>query len=218
MSKRKFSFDDVCNITNMPMAVSVIHKYSKKYKFEHDNPILSYENKDKHKIILSTFLLSGICKTFEYFDYTKSYILGLGYTRNDVQFAITGTEQLNETTHQAIIRELEEEVGITIDETKLTNKIIKETPLRRNSTYLLHASHAKPYNGYADMFVQNRDDKFRKVQVVIYGSLKEITKLIEMITRRRPSEEQHSIVSLHILEAKTIYRNLCDHKIFRGRN
>ena len=121
------------------------------------------------------------------------YFLGLEYKHGDIQIGVTGTKKQKENIKEALSRELCEETGLSIDESKLETEIfmktkkktwtstkesinIKDTQLGCGNNINYKSIDWSSYNWREDQIkLKNlgNDNKKQKVGVMITGSLEE---------------------------------------------
>ena len=203
------------------MSININFSYTKRYRFGNNKMIFDSEHDYTPNFKLSTFLLSGICEILE--ELIKidkdSYILGIEYTHHDTQIAITGTEQKYENSKNALVRELEEEVGITTHSSNFTHEIIKKNETKTIKSYLLHATYAMEYieHEYDNFDIIKQDVKSKKVQVIVWGTFEELDKLTKTIKKRRQSNETTSIIAINIVRTFDVYEAVINNECLRGK-
>jgi len=111
------------------------------------------------------------------------YILGVGYKeRNrfvDLQTGVTGKIAKNESTRDAVIREIGEELGL-----KVAKKFITFNGMYRNSKnniyfYTINANNCIPITEQESLIEPDRIiDTNNRIAVFIYGSLNELKNLV----------------------------------------
>lgn len=121
------------------------------------------------------------------------------------QFSVTGSlaknpEGLLESPDDATIREISEEIGITCDKSDLESYGIKYFNGKTIHNFGLRVSNSKPYekiDGCISSFTQ--DDKTKKIQIIMYGTLPEIHTLLECIVFREESIDKANIRGIRVL-------------------
>lgn len=116
---------------------------------------------------------------------TDTSILCVGYTGGDMQFTVTGTCHFGEDEETAVSREIMEEVGIDFDATKLLlhSYGFIENQETRSAVFSLCIDDCRPrpLSELPQVFRgRYRDDKRRKVSVIIYGKRENLRSLMEM--------------------------------------
>ena len=184
----------------------------KYYDFE-TKKISDFESCD---IKISSYLLAGGIETLKYIinKFNKSnhvYIMGIQYSKGDIQVAITGKKHINESPIDAISRELSEETGLMLHETKSHD--LYHFDFKNTNNYVIAASLLQSYKQTDDTEQETKDDPSRKVQIFIHGSFDDYLLLFNDINKRKLSFDTHSIVGLVLFSITDItnyyYKYLC---------
>lgn len=127
---------------------------------------------------------------------------------------------LHENIEFGAIREGAEELGLFFDKTSLENKTYARHPTKKIGqyqdvyTYTINISNCVPY--FPDEHLNKpelastketgwEDDRSKKVQVIVHGSLEKLSEIIEQITNRIPSNELESIKGIRLLHQQDVY-------------
>lgn len=143
----------------------------------------------------------------------KKCILGPQYSTKkdgknilvDWQPFVTGSPKKYESSRNAALRELAEELGVcVIDEQNNLNKITSVIVQRRRynvlvTTFAVEAIFLHPYDSTSSAFSicecekKNKnffsDDKSRKVQILVFGSCDDTLKIMKQISDKLPSND-----------------------------
>ena len=147
------------------------------------------------QIKLSKYVLDGLKNTFMNIKKlmpTAWIIAPVYYTKDeipipmDTQLAVTGSIADDETPESAALWESREEIGILCD---LSNLIKISTITTRDKktvhNYMINVSNAFPFISTTEMiYDRGKDDYSNKVQIVFYGSFRDVCKLVEKIVER----------------------------------
>jgi len=152
------------------------------------------------------------------------YILGITYKDSnktsesgyaDTQIGTTGSLHIGETHYDCMNRELAEEVGIVIKNTKNIKEISGKCN-GKNKTFIVDCDGCEPYckskdDEKANEFNSNtKDPENKKVQVIVYGSKQKLTTLLKQIKQRyfieSDSKDHYNITALTIFN---ISEELC---------
>lgn len=129
-----------------------------------------------------------------YFDIAKDEL-------HDTQIGITGSPYYREHTTTCAIREMNEEMGITCYKHNLN--ICSQTKknfifvININNTLTSSYRYNKPYEG-------DKKESKKKVQILVYGTLKQIIDKISRINYRIYSRDFNTIRGLRILSLKDV--------------
>lgn len=142
--------------------------------------------------LFSNFYISGTLDTLEQIQgksqESSPQILYIGYLEGDMQVGITGSCLKGESFRDAAIREIREELGISVSPKYLRECIKKK--LRGKDRYstifslcldsLDNLNSSDNFNNDSIMCPDLQDDKRYKVVVIIYGSPKKIQELMSI--------------------------------------
>ena len=123
-----------------------------------------------------------------------NYVIGPIYTDNEIQIGMSGSVQYTEKNLDGIIRELEEEIGITPINIKDVNFI--NTQQNKNQTMSLYSipiKNTKPVSNYKIYESFGYDNNQNKVNAVIYGNIKEVFSIFDKIERNNPEYGENII-------------------------
>jgi hypothetical protein len=125
------------------------------------------------------------------------YLICITYKKKDTQLSITGTIEHGEIPVNAAIREMEEEVGFTIDSSKLKNIVPYDYYNKQWYTYYINIRDVIPYSDKKIKKIYKKSDKKnRKVQICIYGNLENIKKALSQVYVRSREESDISGITL----------------------
>lgn len=204
-----------------PLRHMLIHD-SYVYLFDEDKMTITTNNKIIDKIgteILLSKRMIHEYSTKKYFGLSNAvqhiiklqheypiYLIGPVYINDkqnglaDSQLSITGCPYYNEHFVTAAKRELSEEIGLTCDTSSLINIVDSYT-----TTYIVNINNTYSASKKDDLCqdtknkLNKKDNKNKKIQVLIFGSLPEIETKIKQINYREDSADLHSIAGLRIL-------------------
>lgn len=131
----------------------------------------------------------------------------------DTQLSVTGKCQLEENEICATVREIQEELGITTNPLEIqlcsntivfdeNNKNNCKKKYRKESSFFVDISNSRPYDPKLDMFIRKKDNKQKKIQVVVFGKLNNILEMFEKVINRPDSHDIETIRFLRILSLK----------------
>ena len=124
----------------------------------------------------------------------------------DTQLAITGTCYKNEDYLPATLRELSEEIGIVLaNPNKLRQIKSFSGPKRTEVSYIANISGARCFNSNVDRIISGTDDKTKKVQVVVYGTISDLLGLYENIHERPESDDLLTIRYVRFINLKEFF-------------
>lgn len=203
---------------SMELDVNDIIKSKKSMKFKIDpNRIIKYKYKtivDLHNEFSSeeiiqqpsvsdTFIISN--KVFEgikqaiikaknkYESLDDIYIACPTYWKGnkivDTQICVTGKCHVDESSRDAVIREMSEELGFYTPSNKLEYVIDIKTDTDIYDTYIVDVQYIEPYNNTKHTFSVKEDDRTKKCQVIISGTKNDFIKIIENIRQRYANDE-----------------------------
>lgn len=162
----------------------------------------------------SSFGLAGLSDSYDNIKKLKNikdvYILCPVYwqknERKDTQLAVTGTNIIGENYDDCVIREIAEELGVTVSKyylnymnTKIDNG--NNEKKRTILNYNVNLSYTRPYDPY-DKFYIGKDDFSKKIQVVPFGDLSNLLNLIKKITLRPYSDDIKLIREIRLISLK----------------
>jgi len=152
----------------------------------------------------------------------------------DTQLAVTGSCFINENKTDCVAREVAEELGVispqydglfeihsVVDSlpvikstsnyaSNLVNPILKTTDSIKfidvtYYSYVLDVSNGRAYDSKRDIFASGRDDKSKKIQVVVIGKLDKLLNIINCISDRPHSTDSDSIKSIRLLSLREFF-------------
>jgi len=157
-------------------------------------------------VVMSTFRLPGLSDAYfgladDLMSVGPVYVSSRDGRFKDTQHSVTGSCIYHEDPVNAAVRELEEELGLHCDPKflRLVSKV--DDGVRTCWTYLLCAEHAVPYNPYihTTSTALSRDDKRRKVQIVVAGPESTVVELVDSIVARRAAKDTTHIGGIRIM-------------------
>lgn len=171
---------------------------------------------DVYKNIIDKFDQSD--QSNQDYQLSKYYVVCPVYTSKstknilDTQLSVTGKSKIKEPDHLAVIREVQEELGISVNPMKIEHCYFSRGSYYDNnqnrkkykkyiteSSYCVDISDSHPFNPKLDVVFKNDDDKLRKIQVVLYGKLENILNLYSKIFNRPDSNDIESIRFVRII-------------------
>ncbi len=164
-------------------------------------------------VLISKHILPGITEAYDHIkslpDSSDLYVMCPIYwddkfaSLHDTQLTVTGSIFTGETDKRdATVRELNEELGISClhrdlvecaKDVKIPGKYV-----RTATTYTLDASTTTPFVS-SGISSHGTDDKNTKVQVVVYGTLPQLQKLVVQITDRSHSKDLTGIRAIRLI-------------------
>jgi hypothetical protein len=176
-----------------------------------------YLVKPKSSIEISSFGLYGLKQAYEYIkihyeDFKNLYVLCPVYWHNsymkDTQLAVTGKCLNTETFGQGAQREVAEELGIFIPEPSL-NLISSKQCDNESIIYnyisninITNINNCRPFSPNIDRFNIGYDNKYKKIQIVVFGNFHDIKNILEKIKYRHYSNDGVKIKSIRIISLK----------------
>lgn len=132
------------------------------------------------------------------------YLLGPAYIEGDSQVCITGKVGRNESDYRdACIRELAEELGIT---PVSPNALIDVKVTGAHKTYRIHCKNIVAYTSASSVTTSGGDDKSRRCQTFVYGTMSEILLLLASIRKRKRARDTGRIVGITLFKLTDIIR------------
>ena len=163
-------------------------------------------------IEISSFGLYGLKKSYAYIkkyyeNFKDLYILCPVYWHDkymkDTQLAVTGKCLNGESFAHGTQREITEELGIFVPTDSLN---LISTQQHDNScivhNYIANVNTSLPFNPNTNRFGVGYDNKYKKIQVVVFGNLYDIKKILENIKYRHYSNDGVKIKSIRIISLK----------------
>lgn len=138
------------------------------------------------------------------------YIIGPLYRLGDFQIGMTGTVEEKETFHNAISRELGEEIGLVPKANNSLNvlkvsRYEKQTKKITFTVYDIYIKHCNPVTEYQDNAILSKNkDCNDKVGCFIYGNKKDILDFLNSKIYRYKSEDD--IIGLVAIQADHIFQ------------
>lgn len=194
--------DGICKCGCNLKKKTILSKYPI-YKKNLDNPNISR----MYSVKLSTYLLNGVYdKIMEMND--EEYILCVGYIEKkggDFQIGLTGSAKFNEDIDETAKRETCEEMGLVFEDFL---KISSDQGKKHTSyVFTVNANNCK--NFITSPFSRKKDDRRRKVTVLIHGDINTIFNIMRSIPVKSSNEEGIGYhVALKISEAKKMCRSI----------
>lgn len=175
--------------------------------------------------------LKNYCKTDDY--YVVCPVYWNFDQMMDSQLAVTGSCLVGEDKADSVMREVAEELGIVTscmdnlhhicfsNDCYKINKISNDTTDISKSflnisnqhvyidttyySYILDVSDGNAYSSKLNKFSNEKNDKFRKVQVVVVGKIKNLLNIIHNISERAPATDNYSIRSIRLISLKEFF-------------
>ena len=163
---------------------------------------------------ISLCYYTGLCECLESIeDNTNKYILCIGYTAKDFQIAITGTCKRGELVGDAAQRETFEEADVESQEFELfsKHKFKRNRQIINSYVYKLQAHNCIQSTKirYDLGKLSSNDDYTKKITIVLYGSLEEVTRIMQ--SSRLPPNNSEKIgfyTTIKISEAISICKQI----------
>lgn len=191
-------------------------KHSYLYKFDESNHKLKNSYTTIYKgndILLSGCLYPGYIETIKKIP-RDDFVLCPVYYYDDViadtQLAVTGSKLIDELSESSANREVCEEIGLHTDVSNFDNYIFVRSKYKTFESYTLDVLKCHPCNSsiHAEEFVPEtfeNNDRKKKVQIIIHGSMRSIHEKIMSITERLPSNDLNRICGFRILSQQDAY-------------
>lgn len=208
-------------------SVKVLEKHyyypSYRTKFHFNSYIYNFYNprlyliEPNNSIEISSFGLNGLKQAYTYIkkyyeNFKDLYVLCPVYWHGkymkDTQLAVTGKCLNRESFSQGAQREIAEELGIFIPEQSLNlisskqcdnSSIIYNYIANINTTNI---NNCRPFNPITDRFDIGHDNKYKKIQIVVFGNFYDIKNILEKIKYRHYSNDGIKIKSIRIISLK----------------
>lgn len=136
----------------------------------------------------SSYYLTGINSAITDIP-TEALILCTGYKIGDMQFGITGSCYFGESEHDAAMREIHEELGITFDQDKLKFHSTGITDNVSSTIFSLCLNECDIKSITKPISTHNKDNRNKKVAVIIFGSSPRIKELMELARPQNKTEQ-----------------------------
>lgn len=179
---------------------------------------------DDTLVDLSTYVLPGLSSTLGGLS-TDSVVIGPVYLSKDklhfldTQPAVTGSRVCTRTklgsflcegARGAVVRELTEELGIWCPEDKLVQTADFVERGKQTITFSLNVSDAVAYNPEIHRSVSplGKDDRSKKVQVVIHGHSDAALRLVDSVIARRRAKDTSGIGGIRIMNVVDVLKRL----------
>lgn len=151
----------------------------------------------REKYIGSNYAYYVVCPV--YYDKKGGKIL-------DTQFSITGTCHINEIDMFAVTREITEEIGITICNKNSMQSIINISDQNRSvKTYFVDITNERAFDSKIDEIYSGKDDKSKKIQVVVIGEINSLKKIYSNVRDRPLSDDLASIRYVRFISIKEFF-------------
>lgn len=164
-------------------------------------------------IYCSNYFCAGVKDTIANID-DNMWCLMVGYSNGknilDAQFGISGSINKNESTYDAIIRELMEEANIKISCEHLTLSSHRSGK-KASTVFTIDAKDCSKYKRVDDIAAQPSSKK--KVTAIIYGTIQNMYKLLPYMFNNDVNEKIMYYVIIRVSEAKKIINNIDDKNI-----
>lgn len=165
-----------------------------------------------NSIEISAYGLYGLKQAYDYIkkcydDFKNLYVLCPVYWHDkymkDTQLAVTGSCLNRELFSQAAQREVAEELGILLPEQSL--HLISTRQCDNGSiihNYISNINICRPFSPNIDRFDIGYDNKYKKIQIVVFGNYFDIKNVLEKIKYRHYSNDGLKIKSIRIISLK----------------
>lgn len=161
-------------------------------------------------IEFSNCTLEGLQKTYEelvspisrmtnindYYVVCPVYINKKTKLIRDTQLAVTGNCKTNEDELNGVIREIQEELGITCNKSNAVLITSNCTGRKLEQSFIINASNARYFDPKIDSSNENEnrgDDKSKKIQVVVCGKLTNLLNIYKNVINRPESNDIETI-------------------------
>lgn len=122
----------------------------------------------------------------------------------DTQLSVTGKSFKNENESVTMIREIQEELGITILNCE-KNTYFKNTLKYGNKTetsFIVDISDSRHFNPKQDVITKGIDNKYKKIRVLVCGKIEKILEIYKNIINRPDSNDIETIKFLRFISLK----------------
>jgi len=155
---------------------------------------------------VSKYAYDGWKETFEILakepNWEELYLIGPAYIEGDSQVCITGKVGRNESDYRdACARELAEELGIVPTS---SNALIDVNVTSAHKTYRIHCKNIVAYSSTSSVTTSGGDDKSRRCQTFVYGTLSETLPLLASIASRKRARDTNRIVGVTLFKLTDI--------------
>lgn len=123
-------------------------------------------------------------------------ILGIGYSLGDIQLRVSGSRKQGEKTLPAALRELREEFGLVVsrEDLQFVCTAAREKTKKKNACIVTHYCLNVDTCGQVKIAdehvaVEEKDDRSRKVSIIVHGSVLNIARLMTVARPLDPDEE-----------------------------
>lgn len=166
---------------------------------------------------ISLCYYTGLCECLESIESIEGnadkYILCIGYTAKDFQIAITGTCKREELIDNAAKRETFEEADVESHNFELFSKqkFKRNRKIINSYVYKLQANDCMQSTRvrYDSGKISSNDDYTKKITIVLYGSLEEITRIMSSSRLANNNSEKIGFyAAIKISEAITICKQI----------
>lgn len=165
------------------------------------------------QIVISKCSLSGLDNAYKTtlnncFHEDNYYVVCPVYTSKstkkmlDTQLSVTGKCYKNENDVLATIREIQEELGITTNVNKVRRCGIKKTGLKIETSFVADVSDSRHFDPKYDIIPHGKDDKTKKIQVVVCGKIENLLNMYANVFNRPESNDLETIRFVRIMSLK----------------
>jgi len=116
----------------------------------------------------------------------------------DCQLSITGKCHIKEHEKQAVIREIQEEIGITCEQENVV-KIETTSIYRKEKLFMVNVTKSRKFDPNNDIVHTGNDDKHKKIQAVIYGKIYDLLKIYMDVFERPESDDIETIRYIRLI-------------------
>jgi hypothetical protein len=150
-----------------------------------------------YKTLTNNYLL-----TDEYYVVCPIYFSKSSKRMLDTQLSVTGKCQYGENEVFGTIREIQEELGITCNINKIACCTSRNSTTKTETTFIADVTDGKYFDPKRDCVTKNRDDKTKRIQVVVYGKINNLLNMYSNILNRPESNDIETIRHIRILSLK----------------
>lgn len=120
----------------------------------------------------------------------------------DTQVTVTGKCHKNEIKFLATIREMQEELGITSEIEKIFNYATKVSTTKTEEFFIADISNSRHFDPKQDKINLEKDDRSRKIHVVVYGKQENLLQIYTNVLNRPESNDIETIKFVRFLSLK----------------
>lgn len=117
----------------------------------------------------------------------------------DTQLSVTGKCHNNENEIAASVREIQEEIGITVNINKIKLCLAHNSGKSVETTFITDITDCKHFDPKNDIIFNGTDDKLKKIQVILYGKIENLLKIFSNVFNRPESNDIETIRFIRFL-------------------